>query len=63
MVEETLFRELNVPTQAWLKRHTAWYEEEVENYKAERMERLKTAVVAVLAVVLIVETLLLYGGY
>ena len=64
MVEETLFRDnLHVPTQEWLRQHTVWFEELTEEAEEDRVEMVKTALVAVLAVVATVMILAAWGGF
>lgn len=66
MVEETLFRDIKVPTQEWLSRHTVWYEAETEERKMdtiERRERIFTGVAAIVTFVFIIILFATYGGY
>lgn len=62
MVEETI-RSLEVPTQAWLSAHTAWFQEEMEESRTERLDRLITAAVAVVWFIAVVAVTVVYGGY
>ena len=66
MVEETLFQDIKVPTQDWLRRHTVWYEVETEEKRMddmERREKIFTGIAAVVTVVFIVVLFATYGGY
>ena len=62
MVEETYWRDsLSVPTQEWLREHSEWYEEPEENPVVTISKG--TLIVGVATVILIIVTLLQYGGF
>lgn len=63
MVEETLIRRLEVPTQEWLNRHTVWFEEEQEERKYDRRERLIITVLSVITFAFIIALMATWGGY
>ena len=63
MVEETLIRRLEVPTQEWLRRHTVWFEEEQEERKYDRRERLIITVLSVITLTFIIALMATWGGY
>lgn len=63
MVEETLIRRLEVPTQEWLNEHTAWFTEEQEEQRYDRRERIIIGVVSVITFAFIIAILATYGGY
>lgn len=63
MVEETLIRRLEVPTQEWLNRHTVWFEEEQEEQRYDRRERLIITVLSVIMFTFIIALMATWGGY
>lgn len=63
MVEETLVRRLEVPTQEWLNRHTVWFEEELEEQRYDRRERLIITVLSVITFAFIIALMATWGGY
>lgn len=63
MVEETLIRRLEVPTQEWLNRHTVWFEEEQEERKYDRRERIIITVMSVITFAFIIALMATWGGY
>ena len=63
MVEETLFRDIKVPTQEWLGRHTAWFDAEQEERKYDRRERLIITALSVITLTFIIALMATWGGY
>lgn len=63
MVEETLVRRLEVPTQEWLRSHTVWFEEEQEERKYDRRERIIIGALSVITFVFIIALMATWGGY
>lgn len=63
MVEETLVRRLEVPTQEWLNRHTVWFEEEQAERRYDRRERLIITVLSVITFTFIIALMATWGGY
>lgn len=63
MVEETLVRRLEVPTQEWLNRHTVWFEEEQEEQRYDRRARLIITVLSVITFAFIIALMATWGGY
>lgn len=63
MVEETLIRRLEVPTQEWLNEHTVWFEEEQEEQRYDRRERLIITVLSVITFAFIIALMATWGGY
>jgi len=63
LVEETLIRRLEVPTQEWLNRHTVWFEEEQEERKYDRRERIIITVMSVITFAFIIALMATWGGY
>lgn len=63
MIQETVWMEppISVPTQEWLSKHSEWYEEPEENPVIAVPK--STLIIGAATVVLIIVTILQYGGF